>query len=188
MIVLGIDPGLKHCGAAVLRADGSMIAHCFVPVQQRRVRSLADARVRMAQELSRWLSDLWEIVKPTANGAPLVVAVEELTWVPGARGSGLLGLAHGAIAATFADEPIVQVQTREARAMALGRRDAGKVEVQRWAMGEWPAAGWGGKKVIEHQADAALVAWYAATYAPEVRLLSRQAASPPWPSPPGRSI
>lgn len=177
MLVLGIDPGLAHCGLAWLdiAADGSerLSVRCLRGPRERRVRSKADGYARLAQ----WLGGEMRaasagIRRGSLIYRPDVVCAEELTWPPGARGGGLLGMAWGCLCTAFAETPLVLMPTREARLHALGRRDCSKGDVEEWARSRWPAAGWSGlRSEAPHQADAAIVAWATARHAPEVRLL-----------------
>jgi crossover junction endodeoxyribonuclease RuvC len=125
MIVLGIDPGSRHCGYGVVAREGA------------RLRVLASGVIEggagpLAERLAAILGALEQVIGRTR---PVEAAVEQVHAGPSPRSALVLGQARGVAlaAAARAGLPVFEYQPAEVKLAFTGSGRAGKEQMVRTA-------------------------------------------------------
>lgn len=132
MIVLGLDPGFRRFGWAVMRVDGAGEELLALGVwrtdksdAKRNVRKASDDH-RRGQELGRELLATLERRKPDA------VTAEAISFVRSSSVMAQIGRAWGMLdlACVQRSLPLLEVSPQDLKRAVTGRADASKLEVQ----------------------------------------------------------
>lgn len=157
-MVLGIDPGLAHCGFAIVRLlpDGEELVGLTVvrtekSGKKRGVRA-SDDSVRRAAELAV------EIERMTLGHGVDVFACEAMSFPRNSPTAQKMGMAWGVITAIATSHaiPIVQASPQDIKKKLCGAKNATKDDIIQAIERRFPDAEWPTKKTVwEHCADAA---------------------------------
>ncbi len=125
MIVLGIDPGSRHCGYGVVAREGTRLRVVEAGVIEPGDRSLAE-------RLSTILVALERVI---ARTRPAEAAVEQVHAGPSPRSALVLGQARGVALAAAAKGglPVFEYQPSEVKLAFTGSGRAGKEQMMRTA-------------------------------------------------------
>jgi crossover junction endodeoxyribonuclease RuvC len=125
MRVLGIDPGSRRCGYAVIRREGGRLTVIESGV-------LVPGARPMAERLALLLDGLAEVI---ARSAPAEVAIEQIFAGISPRSALVLGQARGVAMAVAARAglPVFEYQPSEVKLSFTGSGRAGKAQMMRTA-------------------------------------------------------
>lgn len=127
-LVLGVDPGLRNYGFAVLelRAEGPWLFDCgCITTTKRKGEKWDDGFLRSTRELAEALSNL-----ATGLGGQLVAVVTEAySRPPHSTSAAMVGAAWALTVAMLGHVPIVQASPQQVRKSLLGKGNGAKAEV-----------------------------------------------------------
>lgn len=160
--IAGIDPSLRNTGLALAEYNletGKFNVEKVDIVQTE----------RLAGKVVRQNSDDYRCARELIHGINKILAVHGATFVfaelPTGAQSARAMFSFGMTTAIMAGltPPLIQVQPREVQIAVLGRSGKNKEEIIKWAVENWPDAGWFTRKLKgetkltndnEHPADA----------------------------------
>lgn len=158
--VLGIDPGFRSLGWAVIEYDGSL-AKCVDAGVIRTQKS--KHKIPVWQDNQARCKSLAESLRSVCNNKNIkLIAVEAESWTR-TSSDRVIGMARGLIYGLAADHwPVTQWHPKDVKEELTGKKSASKTEITEWLCDNIPGASTHLMKIAktqrEHAADAAAIA------------------------------